>query len=445
MLQVVSVALFHDHGEETQVLLIRRGPGTVLEGTLAFPGGRVEDGEALLAAAVRELQEETDLQIDPGLLDSGESLQLEGFVPVPLHLTVYRGRLGASERSPPKVQAGSDASEARWYRVSELLQAWSRGELPLTDSVRWVLERVFGPTAEATAPQATAPQANRCELRRGVTLLALPSQTLPPATHTNAYLLGTGEERILVDPGAETEEDARPLLLALEALAAKGIRLREIWLTHHHRDHHASLPLIRARNPTRPLPCRAHPLTAQALPEGTVNAPFRDGEETRLPGPVPQTWAMLEAPGHTADHAVFLERGQGTLLCGDHIAGVGTVIVDPPDGDMAAYLKTLDRLGTLEASLLLPGHGPPTTLVAERIATYRAHRLAREAAILQAVLAGASRLETVVQEVYTDVPTYLHPFAERSALAHLLKLEAEGRAKQEDGQWRPAPKDFARG
>ncbi|MDF1563549.1 MAG: MBL fold metallo-hydrolase [Deltaproteobacteria bacterium] len=421
-LEAGSVALFAGEGAGRRALLIERAGGSVLEGTLAFPGGRLEEGEDAEAGALRELREETGLVLPRERLEPAGDFLMEGYVPAPLRLRVFTAHLAEAEAAEPV--AGDDAATAGWRPVGELLAGWAEGRLPLSDSVRAILE----------AREAGEVAAGALELRRGVQLLALPAPTLPPATHTNCYLLGTGEERILVDPGADDPADARPLLEALDALAAAGIRLREVWLTHHHRDHHAALPYLRARQTIR---CRAHPLTARALPGGVVDATLRDEEVVELPGPIPQRWRVVATPGHTGDHLSFFEEARGSLLCGDHLAGVGTVIIDPPDGDLKAYLESLDRLEGLGADLLLPAHGPPSTLVGERIRMYRAHRLAREAAILAAMEAGAREIPAIVAAVYTDVPTYLHVFAERSVLAHLLKLEVEKRVLREGERWEP--------
>ena len=139
-------------------------------------------------------------------------------------------------------------------------------------------------------------------------------------------------------------------------------------------------------------------MTAARCEPGLVDAPLGDGEEVALEGG--QRWSTVPTPGHTWGHLAFLERGSGALLVGDHMAGVGTVIVDPPEGNMKAYLESLERVGRLGARMLLPGHGPPTCDVEGRIETYLEHRLGREPQRVDDV----ARHARVVQRVEVQVP-----------------------------------------
>jgi glyoxylase-like metal-dependent hydrolase (beta-lactamase superfamily II) len=143
---------------------------------------------------------------------------------------------------------------------------------------------------------------------------------------------------------------------------------------------------------------------------------------------------VVHTPGHESGHCCFWEGGRGWLFTGDHVVGEGTVVINPPDGDMAAYLDSLERLARIGARRLFGGHGPPIEDPAAKIAEYVRHRLAREQQVLDAVRVGLATPEAIVARVYQDVPSFLHPVAERSVLAHLLKLEAEGRVvKNEPG------------
>ena len=123
-----------------------------------------------------------------------------------------------------------------------------------------------------------------------------------------------------------------------------------------------------------------------------------------------------------------MQAPDGALAAGDLVAGIGTIIVQPPRGDMAAYLASLDRMIALAPTVLLPSHGPATTDAVARLEAYKAHRLAREAKVVAALDAEEPRsLGAITAVAYDDVPAVFHPLAEGAVHAHLLKLEAEGR------------------
>jgi glyoxylase-like metal-dependent hydrolase (beta-lactamase superfamily II) len=135
----------------------------------------------------------------------------------------------------------------------------------------------------------------------------------------------------------------------------------------------------------------------------------------------------VHTPGHASDHLCLRVAGTGAVLTGDHVLGRGSTVVAWPDGDMAAYMASLGRLGALDATVLYPGHGPAVADAAAKVAEYVAHRLERELQVLAAVAAGEGTPAGIVARVYADIDPALHPAAERSVRAHLDKLVAEGR------------------
>jgi glyoxylase-like metal-dependent hydrolase (beta-lactamase superfamily II) len=136
---------------------------------------------------------------------------------------------------------------------------------------------------------------------------------------------------------------------------------------------------------------------------------------------------VVHTPGHAANHLCYLLQEEKTLFTGDHVMQGSTVVINPPDGDMQAYMASLQQLLDEDLAWLAPGHG---FLIAEpRAALIRLieHRRAREAKVLQAIAEGHVGLEALLARVYDDVHPALHPAARRSLLAHLEKLRAEGR------------------
>jgi glyoxylase-like metal-dependent hydrolase (beta-lactamase superfamily II) len=146
---------------------------------------------------------------------------------------------------------------------------------------------------------------------------------------------------------------------------------------------------------------------------------------------------VLHTPGHASNHLCYLLSGADLLFTGDHIINGSTVVIDPPDGDMHAYLESLARLKDEKLRAIAPGHGELIEEPYAAIDAMIAHRLRRESRVMDALRAHPDRTShELVVHVYADVNAELHPVAERSLLAHLLKLARDGRAEVRDERWR---------
>ncbi|MFN7134729.1 MAG: MBL fold metallo-hydrolase, partial [Myxococcales bacterium] len=228
------------------------------------------------------------------------------------------------------------------------------------------------------------------------------------------------------DPGAHDPREQARLTAFLMGLTAEGKRLRAIVLTHHHADHVGAAGALKER---LKLPIWAHELTANRVPG--VERILTDGEELTLAGKPPLKLKVLHTPGHARGHIVLQELESRALICGDMVAGVGTIIIDPPEGDLTDYLASLERMIAVPAGVLYPAHGPPIVEGVQKLREYVLHRQMREARVHAAVKARPRSIQEIVREVYTDTPPELHALAERSALASLIKLIRDGKVTRQ--------------
>lgn len=246
---------------------------------------------------------------------------------------------------------------------------------------------------------------------------------------TNTYLVACPQTRrwTVIDPGPADLSHQQAILAAADG------PIERILVTHTHRDHSpGALPLAQATGAPVLGRLARHPEWQD--PDFLPSAQPAHGERWTL-GP-DTTLRALHTPGHASNHLCFLLEQENLLFTGDHVMQGSTVVINPPDGDMSAYLRSLEELLKLPLEWLAPGHG---FIVAEPHAVLRAlieHRLRREARVLKALQRLAPcPLEALLPEVYEDVPTSLHALARRSLLAHLLKLRDDGVATGDGSQW----------
>ncbi|MGO7896700.1 MBL fold metallo-hydrolase [Rhizobium ruizarguesonis] len=242
---------------------------------------------------------------------------------------------------------------------------------------------------------------------------------------TNSYIVGSSSVAV-IDPGPEDEAHFQALMAALG-----GRAVTHIFVSHTHRDHSPLSRRLQAatgavtvgQGPHRP---------ARPLRDGEIN-PFSESSDLSFVPDITlsdgQTlsgdgWALsaVLTPGHTANHAAFALAGRDILFSGDHVMAWSTSIVAPPDGSMADYMTSLERLIARDDRLLLPGHGGPVTQPAEFLPALKAHRLRREQAVLARVQAGDQRIAEMVKVIYRDTDPKLHGAAALSVLAHIEDL-----------------------
>lgn len=258
--------------------------------------------------------------------------------------------------------------------------------------------------------------------------LLAPNPSPLTGTGTNTWLVGATALAV-IDPGPDDPAH----LAAILGAVGPGQHVSHIVVTHAHLDHSALAPRLSAatgapvhafgtamdgRSPLMASLAPSLPATGEGLDHCFVpDHRLADGET--LCGP---DWSLtaLHTPGHLGGH-LCLALGD-ILFSGDHVMGWSTSIVSPPDGDMAAYMASLDRLAARSWSRFLPGHGAPVETPNDRVAELTAHRRLREAQILAALADGPALLPSLTARLYHDIPRRLLPAAERNVLAHLIDL-----------------------
>lgn len=478
--------------QDPEVLVVRRSPKLrFFGGYWAFPGGVVDpcdhDGDedhddAHRRCALRELVEEVGLapagaegmlEERDGLLDRGDEgagervrrildgtsgvlgaarpfarLTTPPFAPV-----LYRTRflhVEAPEGFDPVIVEG-ELVDGGFQRPADLLASWRRGERLVAPPVLYMVEQLlelglrgFLDAMDGRSRELEAGRLHPIRNVPGILMAPLATRTLPPATTTNAYLVG--EERLfVVDPAPTDPAEQRRLFDLIDERCAGGAELVGVLVTHHHPDHVGAVEAT-ARRYDVPVLAHAETLSRLTLEVDNTRA-LADGVELPL-GAAPDgepgwTLTALHTPGHAPGHLVFRESRYGAVLGGDLVSTVSTIVIDPPDGHLATYLSSLERVRDLmgPGEVLHPAHGPVASDGPVLLDRYLEHRARREESLVRALGDAPMSEPALVARVYADVAEELLPVAARSLRAGLDKLAEEGLAKEvATGMWRTPEK-----
>ena len=315
----------------------------------------------------------------------------------------------------------------RWAKPQELIDEWHANQIRLPPPLIMILRELSQDSLDESINKmaVTPAQQNvRIEFAPGVECVPLPTDTLPPATHTNCYILGVpGGERIIIDPAAKCVEGLTQLREKIEQVLSDGSTIKATIFTHKHADHIGDLPAI---SQIYQAPVWASTETLATISSCDTDRSLSDGDTFTLIGPTGEVhWDVIETPGHCPGQICLVS--EAGIVSADNVVQVGTILVPSGDGDMSAYIAGLHRLRELDANLLFPGHGPVVTNPEKLLTHYIEHREKRHEAVLSAWQSGLRQIDELSRAAYSDTPD-AHPMLKvDQTMSHLDALRREGR------------------
>ena len=243
---------------------------------------------------------------------------------------------------------------------------------------------------------------------------------------TNTYLIGN-DDITLIDPGPNDIDHIEKIL------ALGGDKINRILVTHTHTDHSpAALPISKKLN----IPMFGRLVDRDSEWEDETFVPDTVLSHGDIISTNEYTLETIHSPGHASNHLCFYLKDQKCLLTGDHIMDGSTVVIAPPDGNMTEYIESLKLLESYDIDYFAPGHGEFMQEPSKTIQSIIRHRLSRESKVLRTIENNKDQdIDKLLLSVYDDVPDILHPIARMSLLAHLIKLEADGKILQTDNTY----------
>jgi endoribonuclease LACTB2 len=477
-----AIILIKDH----QVLLAQRNPAlSFLGGWHAFSGGKLDetdskirvhncqdvDLERFIVCAVRELFEEVGVLLvrngdkltrgqraslhddlisgrssfgeildDWGLWIDAEDLHYTGFWTTPNFSPVrFKTRFFLAEcplKQTPYA-AITELQNIEFITPNDALKLWERGDILISPPVLISLQELAkGEERGARSvenllekSQTLDGNIDYLEINSRHIVIPLKTPTLPPATHTNCFIVGR-KEFIVVDAASTEIEEQAKLHKLIDEMIERGGICREIIVSHLHDDHHGGETALQKHLKKKgfDVPVAAHKLTAEKLPHIKFDKFINDGDVYNLEDENGQTFQIkaLHTPGHTRGLLAFYDAEFGFLLSTDNVVGAGTVVIAPPEGDMSDYLQTLERLKNLSNLKHLCGsHGSAIFDAKTKIEEYISHRLEREKQIIELLKQGARTPEELVEKIYIGLQPELIRLAIKSVEAHLEKIRRE--------------------
>jgi glyoxylase-like metal-dependent hydrolase (beta-lactamase superfamily II)/8-oxo-dGTP pyrophosphatase MutT (NUDIX family) len=417
-------------------------------GYQAFPGGKVDLPDAdhqyqfgthfdqeprLFRALMRELEEELGVAWRfeaHGIARDHciEQCRLMGVALTPPHAVMRFNtrffRLDLSERPQFSLEARELESGA-WATPQRWIERYQNGELLLAPPTRMALETLAQDFAAAAIPfdfeSDSGDRVPVLEMQRGVKLLLVRSNTVPPAQHTNCFLIGDADSRrVLIDPSPASREE-----LAKLQRTAGELGFDEIFITHHHPDHQQFANEL-ARSHGVPIG-----MSADTQARICARSPyFLDGLDvkTHAEGDFITRWnghevRVLAVPGHDEGQLALMPENRAWCIVSDLIQGIGTVVIAAPEGDMRKYFASLERVIAANPAVIYPSHGMPLGGVFYLEQTLQ-HRRLREAQVSKFSAEGRS-VDEMLTAIYVNLDAHLVPLARKNIESHLSKLQQD--------------------
>lgn len=487
--KAVSILLSQGPGSK-EILMVKRGSRLpFLGGYLAFPTGTLEqedhetaqvhlsihgdaaeDYPAFLAAAARELFEETGVWLARGtplsreklrdyrrrILDhqirfsevlkrEDQRLDSKDFTPMfPIttpqsilrHYDTWFLHCHIRAEDEMEIWPG-EVEEGYFITPEKVLERWQQGTVLIAPPLPLLLQELAHRDCESFLPHARqlGESLNRGKLQQiyftpGVLLAPLRTPTKPPATHTNAYLVGN-QKLYLIDPATPHSSEQEKLWELLDELLAQGKSLEGILLTHHHPDHVGAVFECQRRYQ---LPLYAHQLTSQYLPDIDFSGSLEHGQELDL-GLSPDAqpgWKLrvYHLPGHAPGHLAFQETRYQAVIVGDLISTLSSMLIDPTDGHLGTYIESLQYLESVTNGHLYPAHGPPAREGRKVVQKALDHRYKRKKQIIATLDTHPQTLEKLVNDIYAKFDQRTKKLARRSLHSSLIQLIEEGQAEE---------------
>lgn len=432
-----------------EMLVTRRQPFLkAFPGFHAFPGGKVDDGDAtgaplptlcegqdarLLNALVREIGEELDYDL-VAAMNSGQVRGLRHLgvaltpPPAPLRFNTHFFAIELAEKPALRCDTRELAS-IEWASPQEWRRRYEDGKILMAPPSLAVTHALAADRQAARVPglhfeERPSYGLPLVEMQYGVRQILVRSNTLPPAHHTNAFLIGDSQShRVLVDPSPADDAELERLV---ELIGHYGIH--EIFLTHHHPDHRERADVLARR---LQVPIGMSGDTQNRIFQKTQGRFFENLPAVNIyrEGDVVCRWLgrpvrVYEVPGHDEGQLALMPDDRAWCLVSDLIQGLGTVVIAKPEGHMGRYFESLRRIIALEPYAIYPSHGMALG-TAYRLQETLTHREQREKQVLALHRAGKS-VKEMLPLIYTDVDPRLLPLAQMNIESHLDKLRDEG-------------------
>ena len=259
--------------------------------------------------------------------------------------------------------------------------------------------------------------------------ITAPNPGMMTGPGTNSYIVGE-RELAVIDPGPDIESHIARLVEAV------GNRLKWILCTHTHKDHSPAAAALKAATGAK-IAGTSCPQDGRQDECFAPDRVLKEGDVVKIEG---ASFRAVHTPGHVSNHLCYLLEEQKLLFTGDHVMQGSTVVIGPPNGSMRAYFESMEKVAKLDIAAFAPGHGHLITTPQAEVRKLVAHRLKREEKVFDALTRKSpGTLEELVALAYDDVSPKIHPVAQRSLHAHLIKLVEDGRAVESTGRWALKP------